>query len=200
MLNVGRRKMPWLPIYATGQDLRNIFTFLNKENEVAFLVSDGPGRWIAKQQLAYESDTRYCLWHVPSGPLPLVRPNGQAEALVKDPWQGWREERAGADPASPYFGAGHPGIIWLNARAVSNRKQDAIGLSSFEWIGDWYKTIGNATPEITEKFWERMSRRVKKGASLIPREGAWDGPNPEIWALPNALMKIKNGAGRDANS
>ncbi len=191
--------MPWLPIYATEQDLRNVFAFLNAEDEVAFLVSDGPGRWIAKKQLNYEGDTRYCIWHVPSGPLPLLRANGQEEGLIIDPWQGWKEERVGADPTTPYFGAGHPGVIWLNARAVSNRKQDAIGLSSFEWIGNWYRIIGNAAPETTEKYWKRMGRRVKKGALRVPRAGAWDGPKPEIWALPDALTKIRSGVERDAN-
>ncbi len=191
--------MPWLPIYATEQDLQNVFAFLNEEDDVAFLVSDGPGRWIAKKQLDYGGDTRYCIWHVPSGPLPLLRQNGQGEGVIEDPWQGWKEERAGADPTNPYFGAGHPGIIWLNAHAVSKRKPNSIGLSSFEWIGNWYKVIGNAAPETTEKFWKRMGRRVKKGASRIPRFGSWDGENPEIWALSDALIKIKSGVERDDN-
>lgn len=191
--------MPWLPIYATEQDLGSIFAFLNEEDEVAFLVSDGPGSWIAKKNLNYEGDMQYCIWHVPSGPLPLLRPNGQKEGLVEDPWQGWQEERVGADPTSPYFGPGHPGIIWLNSRAVSKRKMNSIGLSSFVWIGNWYRVIGNAAPETTEKFWKRMGRRVKKGALRIPRTGSWDGERPEIWALPDALMKIQNGAGRDRN-
>ncbi len=191
--------MPWLPIYATDQDLQNVFAFLNDEEEVAFLVSDGPGRWIAKKHLNYEGDTRYCIWHVPSGPLPLLRQNGQKEGLIEDPWQGWKEERAGADHTKPYFGAGHPGIIWLDARAASMRKPNCIGLSSFEWIGNWYRIIGNAAPETTEKFWKRMGRRVKKGAARIPRSGPWDSANPEIWALPDALIKIKSGVERDDN-
>jgi hypothetical protein len=191
--------MPWLPIYATEQDLHNIFAFLNDDEEVAFLVKDGPEKWIAKKNIDYVSDARYCIWHVPSGPLPLVRPNGQEDGLIEDPWQGWNEERAGADPTEPYFGAGHPGVIWLNARASSNRKNNGIGLSSFEWIGNWYRVIGNAALETTEKFWKRLGRRVKKGASRIPREGPWDGEHPEIWALPAALTRIKCGTERDKN-
>jgi len=191
--------MPWLPIYATEQDIQSIFEFLNNEEEIAFIVSDGPGKWIPKKQLQYEGDIRYCIWHVPSGPLPLIRQNDQEDGLIEDPWQGWKEERSGSDPKNPYFGAGHPGIIWLNARAVSKRNPNSIGLSSFEWIGNWYRIIGNAAPEATEKFWKRMGRRVKKGAIRIPRDGAWDGEKPEIWALPDAQIKIKSGIERDNN-
>jgi hypothetical protein len=191
--------MPWLPIYATEQDIHNIFVFLNGDEEVAFLVADGPGKWIAKKKHDYVGDARYCIWHVPSGPLPLVRPNGQEDGKIEDPWKGWKEERAGADPTRPYFGAGHPGVIWLNACAASKRKKNGIGLSSFEWIGNWYKVIGNVAQETTEKFWKRMGRSVKKGATRIPREGSWDGEHPEIWALPDALMKIKVGTERDEN-
>lgn len=191
--------MSWLLIYATEHDLRNVFAFLNEEDEVAFLVSDGPGRWVAKKHINYQGDSRYCIWHIPSGPLPLLRPNGKEEGLVQDPWQGWEEERAGADPTSPYFGPGHPGVIWLNAHAVSNRKRDAIGLSSFEWIGNWYRMVGNPSPETTTRFWKRIGRRVKKCALRIPRAGAWNGPTPEVWALPDALMKIQSGVERDVN-
>jgi hypothetical protein len=191
--------MPWLPIYATELDIQNLFAYLNDEEEVAFLVADGPGKWIAKKRGEYTGDIRYCIWHVPSGPLPLLRQNGQEQGLVNDPWQGWQEERTGADSTTPYFGAGHPGIIWLNARAGSKRKKNGIGLSSFEWIGNWYRVIGNAAPETTEKFWKRMGRQIKKGASRIPRAGAYDGPHPEIWALPDALTRIQDGAERDDN-
>lgn len=191
--------MPWLPIYATEQNLHSIFAFLNDEDEVAFLVADGTGRWIAKKKLDYAGDAQYCIWHVASGPLPLLRPNGQEEGLVDDPWQGWQEERTGADPTTPYFGAGHPGVIWLNARSISMRKKNEIGLSSFEWVGNWYRVIGRAAPATTEKFWKRMGRRIKKGAVRIPRSGSWDGPHPEIWALPDAFTKIQGGTERDEN-
>ena len=149
--------MPWLPIYATEKDLQNIFSYLKDEEEVEFLVANGTGRWIAKKSQDYIGDARYCTWHVPSGPLPLLRQNGQKDGLVEDPWQGWQEERAGADTSNPYF-ADHPGIIWLNARANSKRKKNGIGLSSFEWIGNWYRIIGHAAPQTTEKFWKRMGR------------------------------------------
>lgn len=191
--------MPWLPIYASETDFAAIFTLLNEDEETAFLVADGAGLWIAKKSQAYAGDARYCIWHTHSGPLPLLRHRGSPDDIVADPWTGWKEIRQGADQSTPYFGPGHPGIIWLNAHAHSKRKKDSLGLSSFEWIGNYYRAIGSPAPEATEKYWQRLRRMIKKGAVRIPREGSWDGAHPEIWALPDALSKIKQGYQRDDN-
>lgn len=191
--------MPWLPIYASESDMRDVFSLLNSAEEISFLIGDGPGKWIASKKQDYAGDSRYCIWHIPSGSLPLLRQNGQDNGIVPDPWRGWHEELQGADPTTPFFGAGHPGIIWLNARVHSKRKKDGIGLSSFEWIGNHYRTIGNGALETTEKFWKKLGRMIKRGASRIPRNGSWDGPRAEIWALSEALSKIQQGTERDEN-
>jgi hypothetical protein len=191
--------MPWLPIYATEEDLKELLNRLSAEEELAFLVSNGQRKWKAVKALNYETDQRFCLWHVPSGRLPLLQLGKKDNGVVEDPWIGWTEERTGANSSSPYFGAGHPGIIWLNARANSRRIEGGIGLSSFEWIGNRYSRIGSAAPETTEKYWKRLGRLVKKEAARIPRSGSWDGPSEEIWALPHALRSIKSGTPRDNN-
>lgn len=186
--------MPWLPIYAVETDMRWLFNSLSAESEIAFLVPAGNRRWIAAKTKEFTGDCRICLWHVPSGPLPLLRERGKPESVVGDPWTGWTEERTGADPTTPYFGAGHFGVFWLNV-CTAGRMKDAIGLSSFEWIGNRYA----AAPEITERFWKKLGRIIKKQAVCVPREGAWDGAHPEIWALPEALKQCVIGRDRDAN-
>lgn len=191
--------MPWLPLYATEEDLQNVFSWLSGEEELAFLLNDGPRSWRAHSRCRYTGDARYCLWHVAGGPLPLLGQRGSAPRIVGDPWNGWTEIRTGADPTTPYFGPGHPGIIWLNARARSKRKPNGVGLSSFEWIGNRYRTIGSAATPQTERLWKRLGRSIKKGARQIPREGPCDGPHPEIWALPGALAAIISGIQRDEN-
>ena len=188
--------MGWLPMYADDGDLRRILDWLNSEDSIGFLVSRGPRRWAAVSRLSEWGCRRTALWHVPSGPLPLLTPAPSEQGLtVENPWESWVELCAGADPATPYFGAGHPGIIWFN----NHCREGVIGLSSFEWIGNHYGIIGSAAHPDTEKWWRRLGRRVKRGAVRIPRFGVLDGPHPEIWALPGALAQIEAGMARDSN-
>lgn len=175
--------------------MRWLFAALSEESEVAFLVSAGDKRWTAVKKKEFAGDCRIGIWHAPSGPLPLLREKGRPEGVIDDPWAGWTEERTGADPTTPYFGAGHVGIFWLNVRTLG-RKKGAIGLSSFEWIGNRYASA----PDATERFWKKLGRMIKKQAVRVPREGSWDGAHPEIWALPEALKQCVIGRERDANS
>ena len=192
--------MPWLPIYADSVDFEEVLGWLNTSEELAFIVTDGPGRWIAVPTIQAIESPRICLWHVPSGPLPLLHPQpSQAIGSISDPWAGWEELRAGADSSNPYFGAGHPGIIWLNVRPKSYRDPNAIGLSSFEWVGNHYSVIGRKADESTERLWRKMRRWAQKSAIKIPRSGALDGPNAEIFAFPSAIAAFKDGAQRTDN-
>ena len=114
--------MPWLPLYLFDDDTVSLLTILNDDPEVAFIISTGIGQWKAAQTLPDLTGRRYAIWHVPSGALPLLPAiNGDPDDKILDPWQGWTERRAGADPTTPYFGPGHPGIFWLNLKAVKKR-------------------------------------------------------------------------------
>ena len=190
--------MAWLPIYADPTDVASILSILNEDADVAFIISDGPKRWKAVRKLANLTDGRYCIWIHSSGGLPLLKPNNEPSMLVADPWVGWTELRTGANPTQPYFGAGDPKIVWFNVRTVG-RAVDAIGLSSFEWIGNHYRLIGRGAPDIAEKWWRRFGRRVKKTATRIPRDGPLDGPNSEIWSCRSAQAKFLSGTPRDSN-
>ena len=192
--------MPCIPLYADEEDFRVIRDYLNQTEDIAFIVSDGSRQWRATQTIPRMDEARICLWHVPSGSLPLLHPlPSKTVDSISDPWSGWTELRTGADSSCPYFGAGHPGIIWLNQRPVSKRVSDGIGLSSFEWIGNHYSLIGRRAPAVTEKFWQRLRRWVKKSAVMIPRSGALDGVGAEAFAFPSALSAFWNGRGRDLN-
>ena len=185
--------MPWLPLYMDDQDTADLLSWLNDETHIAFIIPDGAKRWKAVSTVATLSP-RNCLWHTDSGSLPLLTET--SDLVVDDPWSGWTEQRTGANPTTPYFGAGHPGIYWLNHRRDDS---STIALSSFEWIGNHYRIIGNPAPPSTEKWWARLRRRIKKTAVRVPRTGPVGGANPEIWALPNALAAIQSGAERSPN-
>ncbi len=192
--------MPWLPIYADKDDFEKILDWLNASDQIAFVVSDGPRRWRAIPRLDSLSSPRHCLWHVPSGPLPLVHSHPSQEvSLITSPQDGWEELRTGADPTTPFFGAGHPGVIWLNHRPVSLRVIGGIGLSSYEWIGNHYRIIGNAAEPVTEAFWKLLRKWTQKQSTKIPREGVLDGAKSEIFAFPSAYRAFQSGTPHDLN-
>lgn len=188
--------MPWLPLYAAERDLAELLAKLNASSEIAFVVPHGPGQWLAVKSLASLVAGRYCLWHVPSGPLPLFRGASEQPGQIADPFAGWTEVKAGAEPSTPYFGAGHPGVFWLNVRigTASPTEVPSVGLSSFEWIGNHYRIIGSSAQPETERFWRALQRWIKKVAVKVPRGGPSEPTSPEIWALAGAQALFAAGA------
>ncbi len=205
--------MPYLPMYVLEKDVFLINEILNQDPQIAFLICNGPKTWMARQSHNITPDigsqpssngnnsklpnfVEYALWHIPSGPLPLISDIDdfkQTEAVrkdwVQDPWKGWTEKYLGPIHRRPYFGAGHPGIINLEIRLPLTGE---IRISSFSWIGDHYKMIGIGANPATIKFWYKLRRTIKKVAKEIPR-----GNNPnwkkEIFAFPEAYSAIKSG-------
>ena len=203
--------MPWIPLYADLRDFQWLTSWLNDEPDIAWIVSDGRKRWKAVDTLEAGDQGTYCLWHIPSGPLPLLTPVTARfprwrllarllrSHFVSNPWEGWEEKRTGADPSQPYFGGGHPGVVWLNMRPAGTDGSGSIGMSSFEWIGNRYKILGEGAKPTTEKWWKRLRRQIARRAVRIPREGPTGGPHAEIWALPSALESIRDGTLRELN-
>lgn len=194
--------MPWMPFYLSGDDALLLLSFLNQSDDLAFIVSDGDGRWKAVNTIPKLEFCRLALWNVPSGPLPLLRRGNESDSQIENPWAGWNEERAAADPGLPYFGAGHPGIIWLNLRP--NRLDTStgalvIGLSSFEWIGNHYRIIGNPASPFTEKLWRGLRNFFRKNGNKVPRGFPSRGGPEKVWALTDALSCFANGASGSLN-
>ena len=128
--------MPWIPMYLAADDVVGVLEMLNADEEVAFLVKDGPNRWKAILSVPTLPPGRIAIWHIPSGPLPLLAADKQQhDGQVQDAFSGWNELLIGADPTTPYFGAGHPGVIWLNLHVSPSERNSVGGMSSFEWIG-----------------------------------------------------------------
>jgi len=208
--------MAWIPMYLMKQDVEYLNDWLNQEEEIAFIVSNGDRNWIAQKQhtiitdigkqiFAGEHDTtmrncvEYHLWHVPSGPLPILggsigglkfkNEDWNHEGKILNPWTGWTEIRTGANSRVPYFGAGHPGVINLEIRISET---DEIPISTFGWIGNHYKIIGDSADPSTEKFWHKLKRMVKKVSIQIPRSNNLEAKK-EIFAFPAAYKEIENG-------
>ena len=189
--------MPWLPMYLDLEDLKDLSYWLNEEQEISIIVSIGEGEWKAINNISISSNGRYCLYHKHSGPLPFLKKNWTGkELMIPDPFSGWKEMKTGENSENPYFGAGHPAIFWLNIRMGTDEE---VGMSSFEWIGNHYSIIGNAAPELAEKWWSKLKRWTKKNGCRIPRSGEIVDGKPEIWTFKSALKEIKSGKPRARN-
>jgi hypothetical protein len=206
--------MPSIQMYLDGADVDFLNDWLNQEEEIAFLTSNGRKHWIAKKEHSISDDLRnilekfgyfgfpfdYELWHVPSGPLPLIKPNNGVVSLrmkeedwkykdfISNPWLGWKEETEGSNPRIPYFES-HPGVLQVT---ITPTQQWGISTSYFGWIGNHYSIIGNKANPLTEKFWKRLYQMVRKVSTQIPRGNNKLGKKM-IYAFPNALIEINNG-------
>ena len=189
--------LPWLPLYLAYDDLTLISNWLSADEDIALITSTGPSEWKAVSNFDITVTGKYCLYHKRSGGLPLLPKTGNsAPEIIQNPSDGWREQRSGANPNLPYFGAGTPSVFWFNVRMEEN---GVIGLSSFEWIGNHYSIIGNSAPELAKKWWNKLKRWSKKNAVRIPRSGAIEGAKPEIWTFRAAFKEIESGKGRAPN-
>lgn len=189
--------MPWLPMYLTPDDAAELLAFLNSETVVAFIVADGPRRWRAVTTLAEAADGRFVLWHHPAGVPPLLRDDAPDE-VPDNPWAGWEETLPGLRPF-PSIDPAAAMILSLNLRTRGREQGSKLGLSSFEWIGNRYRSIGAPAESSTEAWWRRLGAWVRKRSVRVPRKGTWDGQRPEIWAAPSALQLIQRGAVRDVS-
>lgn len=212
-----------ISFYGDATDVAWLNDWLGQQEEIAWIVSAGRKRWRAVEQCDITQDGCYCIWHVPSGRLPLYPqhdPDGPPE-WIEDPWDGWvepdwkppkayyavppesqeemRRNWAGRDEpdAEPYFGAGHVGIIELKVRTEGEQPGE-IGLSSVGWIATHYSRIGNKPADSTTAWFAKLERAIQGVAIKVTREGPLRSPRPEVWALPSALWKIETGAPRQS--
>jgi hypothetical protein len=179
----------------------------------SFVLSDtlSQQRWKAVRSVPRLRDGKHCLWHVPSGPLPLPidRNTGQA---VADAWSGWMETRPRSDPTMPNFVPGHPAEIylevWTRHRPYSQAERaslpmllsywtgehDVLVLSTFGWIGDYYAPA----PPAAWSWWRRLEAWMAVQTTSIGGFPNSDddgglGEGVSFWALPSALEKLKSG-------
>lgn len=190
--------MAWLPMYLLDADISLLVGRFDEDGEMMWLAGDGEGRWRAVARLGRTPPERIGLWHVPSGPLPLVSGTRQddPDGQIADPSAGWADPRPGGPALTPYFGAGHPGVYWLNTRRM---RPGVIGLSSVEWIGSRYRITGRPAAPATERHWKALRRWAGRVGTRVPRAGPPTGPGREIFAFPAALAAIGAGHERAAN-
>jgi hypothetical protein len=199
-------------MYLHGPDVRLLLDRIDADSQLAWLASTGEaGCWRALPRHPAPLFARSLLWHVPSGPLPLLSPRRHPADMARaerdwiaDPCAGWRERRTGADDSVPYFGAGWPGVYALNLSLRRRGEDEPIGISSFEWIGNRYAPLGDAADPSTARCWRRLRAWTRKHARPVTRSGSLDPPidrssDADVLAFPHALEAIQNGTPRAIN-
>jgi len=183
----------WLPLYMLEEDVPLLHERLNSDPEIAFIVRDGPERWRAVWQVDDIRGTTM-LWHVPGGPLPLLRPDGP-DTLIEDPFAGWRELNPGLDDSVPYFGPYSFVSILMRIWVPSwnGLPKDYIDISSFSWPA---LRGPPPYPESTRRWWKRLRAFVGRHARRVRRWEPLYGPDADIWAMPAALRALEAGMER----
>jgi hypothetical protein len=192
--------VPSIQFYADDIDFAQLWPLLSEDPEIAVILNVAPGRWIARMKVMPLDDGRYCLWHIPSGPLPLLSGDPLAPpSTIEDPFAGWQEQRSSAIQSIPFFGT-TPLVVELGLFRQSHEAPGGIGQSFFGWIGDRYRSDGIPAAQSTYRWWRRLQISVKELAvEKITRWGPIHGPTAHIWAFPSAHAKILSGVHRDAN-
>lgn len=183
--------MASIQFYLDRSDLSELSEWLSSEVDIALIESLGEGRWRAVNTFKITASGNYRLFHIPSGPLPLL-PNSHDEEKrpIEDPFQGWTECRAGADSTQPYFGPGHPAVFSLTVRLIDQGKPST---SSFAWIGNHYAVIGLSATDASKKWWQRLRRWIKKNGQNVEAVGfTWAGAK-KVLAFPSARQRIGSG-------
>ena len=182
--------MPSIQFYSTFEDVKRISNWLVAEPNIALIESVGSGKWKAKHFFEINSVGRKCLFHDQCGPLPLLNSDSDSVGVVADPFEGWTENRAGADKTTPYFGSGHTGIFWFNVRSNETRQ---LAVSSFEWIGNHYSVLGRMAPVEAKRWWHRLKRYTTKDCVKVDNQGKITLAKSPYWATPDAEKLIKIG-------
>jgi hypothetical protein len=194
-------------MYVHGSDLELLLERLDGDDELAWLVPTNPGSWKATAAHPEPLLATYKLWHIPSGPLPLIPPHSPAGLIkrdpgspeyeggwIDDPWSGWEEQSGTTNPTPNFCDAlGWPGAYKLMLRLAVERGE--IGISTFTWVGS---NRYNPPDPATERHWRRLRTWVGRSAQKVTR-GDLEGRRPEIFAFPSALEAIRNGTPRATN-
>ncbi len=213
--------MPALSFFITEFDLAILIKRLNDDEEIAFIVPDAiddPSavRWKAVHTVPTLLDGEHSLWHIPSGPLPLVQSTPGIGPLVRppnpsiaDPWAGWTEG-ASARTEKPWFGPGCHAEIRLTLstryKAYTNDEcstlpvlvsywmqgRELLASSSFQWT----ESRSRSTPPQTRRWRNRLKAWMNRVLVRLPTSD----PRVTFWSFPFALELLQHGVPYHANN
>ncbi|THB66755.1 MAG: hypothetical protein D6E12_09860 [Desulfovibrio sp.] len=198
--------MPSMEFHADTNDLALIAERLNRDEDVAFVLPVGSGKFQACHEVDRLDSGLYSLWHIPGGAITrytsvaadapalglrkLMGLKGkgmpQEAGPVDDPWAGWKNTHVLGDKTIPYLGD-RPNIITLH---VNFQDTGPVGISAFGWIGNRYRSEGLPAHPSTEAWWKGLRQWVNSNARGKVRAYA---QGPEVLAFASAYARLAGG-------
>jgi hypothetical protein len=198
-----------LSFFADEDDARLLLNHLNADTNIAFIIHDGPRwnetkrpatgegfteiscghpdhhqRWRAVRPVDRFEATdcgEHTLWHVPSGPLPMLKAGrNEPNATVPDPWAGWVEEHPNQHDDKPAFGEGLGPKVVIDLRLMTCHQDCPFTASEIQWQFP--------SPE-ARQWWIRFEAWVAQNAVKLEDPLGGD----VFWAFPSALRRLKGG-------
>lgn len=197
--------MPATILYLTPNDAQVITDWLNEDANIAWIIKDRQNncdyRWRAVDTVAEIQSGSHCLWLKTAGPLRI--PSGRHDTddtEVAEPFSGWDQRLDNEVADEPWFGVAAPETFSFTFKAQGSEADDAIGRSGFNWIGNYFRLIGQGAPVESERWWSKYKRFLKKNAIGIPwPEDLDSGARTGAYAFPEAYNEICHGRARDIN-
>lgn len=193
-------------LYATRVDAEVIRKWINASAEVAWIervrVEGFRYEWKAVQEIKELQQQQYALWHLASGPISI--PSGIidiADAVVEDPFQGWKQKLDYGGATRPWFGGNLPGPYSFTFAEDGCEGPGSLARSEFSWLGDRYKSIGKPAHPAARKWWRRLKHFVEQSTTAVPWVEALSNRKviPMVYLFPDAARQIENGRQRDVN-
>jgi hypothetical protein len=189
--------MPSIPFYAMAADFPLVVSQLNSDEEIAFLISEGAGRWRAVEQVSELESGRTVLWHTPGGPSSAASARRHRNKDRKPIW-GMERTRPFRCRAGSVFGS-IPEIVTLDVPRLTPARLERVPISAFGWIGQRYRAAGRPATRATEAWWRRLQRWLASVGVLVQREGMRRGRGSIAYALPEAHRYLEAGMPGELN-
>jgi hypothetical protein len=183
--------MPARLIYASSNDVPRLNDVLKSLGSLALLETHDGHNWRANRDFELEGAGRWPFWCFSGGSLMLLPadPFDEPSIEIENPYSGWFQVRGSKE--EPYF-ANQTNIIYLNINTAPRLQGSHLGLSSIEWIGNYFACAGRVASASMKSEWSRIGRALNKATTKVPRGGMASGDRKMVAAFPGALAVLSD--------
>ena len=186
-------------LYIDEDDAKDVLKLLNEDLDLAFLIKGKELEWKAVQTIQTLYSCR--IWHIPSGPLSVPYGKNEPDVLIENPFDSWHQkpmETIRPLPKDYPYPRIKPNTNFFDL-SIYLPKDDIVGLSTIQWVGDYNSVLGIKADESTKKHWLKLKRLFKKMMQKeIPRVTN-SKSKLKAYCFPGAYQHIMDGGLRSSN-